>query len=337
VTGSFIPELLAKNSNNIHPYTIFTPASEHTAMIKIMFQSFLLMSVTAAALAQSVSINPGALLQDCADCPEMVVIPSGAFTMGENDGDPERTEGPERMVTIPKAFALGRYEITVGQFADFIAATGQEPEVDECSMWVMTEMSTPNRTWRDPGYKRSVRNDEAVVCVSWRDARAYAAWLSGVTGQRYRLPTEAEWEYAAKGGTESLYYWGNDPDDACRYANVYDTTAAAKWPTEDWDAPACDDGFADTSPVGSFEPNPFGLYDILGNVWEWNQDCAILPYPDSPTDGSAVEVEGACDLRSIRGGGWITQAYRQRPTWRGTDPERQMDAFFGFRIARDLN
>ena len=136
----------------------------------------------------------------------MVVIPSGAFTMGENDGDPERTEGPERMVTIPKAFALGRYEITVGQFADFIAATGQEPEVDECSMWVMTEMSTPNRTWRDPGYKRSVRNDEAVVCVSWRDARAYAAWLSGVTGQRYRLPTEAEWEYAAKGGTESLYY-----------------------------------------------------------------------------------------------------------------------------------
>ena len=327
-------------------------------MIKIICRTAVFSLFASSASGQSVSLEPGALVQDCADCPEMVVIPSGSFAMGENDGDPERSEGPERNVdpnqgtpsigdpersegpernvTIANSFALGRFEVTVGQFAKFIDATGQEPEVD-CSMWIMTEMSTPNRTWRDPGYKRPVRDDEPVVCVSWRDARAYTAWLSGVTGQRYRLPTESEWEYAAKGGTDSVYYWGADPDDACRYANVYDTTAAAKWPTEDWDAPACDDGFAETSPVGSFEPNQFGLYDILGNVWEWNQDCSILPYPDQPTDGSAAEVEGACDRRAIRGGGWITQAYRQRPTWRGRDPERRMAAFWGFRVARDLN
>ena len=306
-------------------------------MIQIMAAGLVAFNFIGPAEAQTVSLEPGAVFQDCADCPEMVVVPSGSFTMGENDGDPERTEGPERHVIIKNSFALGRYEVTHKQFAEFVSATGQAPEVDECSMWVMTDISTPDRNWLDPGYKRPVREDEAVVCVSWRDARAFVAWLSGKTGQRYRLPTEAEWEYAAKGGTETKYFWGEDPDIACDYANVYDITAAAKWPTDDWDAPACDDGFADNAPVGQFKPNPFGLYDILGNVWEWTQDCSILPYPPEPVDGSAIEVEGACDWRAIRGGGWITQAYRQRPTWRGRDPERRMGAFFGFRVARDLN
>lgn len=306
-------------------------------MIHIKAPFLVALMAVGVAHAQTVSLEPGSVFRDCADCPEMIVIPSGSFTMGENDGDPERTEGPERSVTITNAFALGRYEVTHDQFAEFVAATGQAPEVDECSMWVMTDISTPDRNWLDPGYKRPVRGDEAAVCVSWRDAKAFVAWLSGKTGQRYRLPTESEWEYAAKGGTETLYFWGNDPDQACEYANVYDTTAAEKWPTDGWDAPACNDGFADNAPVGQFKPNPFGLYDILGNVWEWTQDCSILPYPAEPVDGSSVEVEGECEWRAIRGGGWITQAYRQRPTWRGRDPERRMGAFFGFRVARDLN
>ncbi|MFL2770563.1 MAG: formylglycine-generating enzyme family protein [Rhodospirillaceae bacterium] len=289
------------------------------------------------AEAQTVTLSSGSVFRDCMDCPDMVVIPSGKFTMGENDGDPERTEGPERTVTITNAFALGRFEVTYDQFAKFVSATGQEPEVDECSMWIMADLSTPHRTWRDPGYKRVVKGKEAVVCVSWRDAKAFVAWLSGKTNERYRLPTEAEWEYAAKGGTESLYFWGENPDDACDYGNVYDTAAAEKWPTENWDAPACTDGFPDNAPVGQFKPNPFGLYDILGNVWEWTQDCSILPYPKQPIDGSSVEVEGECEWRAIRGGSWITQAYRQRPTWRGRDPERRMGAYFGFRVARDLN
>lgn len=306
-------------------------------MIKIIGLTLTALLMGLPAAAQQVSLAPGAVLQDCATCPEMVVIPTGSFTMGENDGDPERTEGPERHVTIANAFALGRYEVTVAQFAEFVAATGQTPEVDECSMWIMVDQSTPDRNWRDPGYKRSIRDDEAVVCVSWRDARAYVAWLSGKTGQTYRLPTEAEWEYAAKGGTETLYFWGDDPNDACTYANVYDTTAAEKWLTDSWEAPACTDGFADNAPVGSFKPNPFGLYDILGNVWEWTQDCSVLPYPDAPVDGSAVEIEGECEWRAIRGGAWITQAFRQRPTWRGRDPDRRMGAYFGFRVARDLN
>ena len=186
------------------------------------------------AEAQTVTLSSGSVFRDCMDCPDMVVIPSGKFIMGENDGDPERTEGPERTVTITNAFALGRFEVTYDQFAKFVSATGQEPEVDECSMWIMADLSTPHRTWRDPGYKRVVKGKEAVVCVSWRDAKAFVAWLSGKTNERYRLPTEAEWEYAAKGGTESLYFWGENPDDACDYGNVYDTAAAEKWPTENF-------------------------------------------------------------------------------------------------------
>ncbi len=172
-----------------------------------------------------------------------------------------------------------------------------------------------------------------MVCVSWRDARAYAAWLSTRTGFRYRLLSEAEWEYAAKAGAVTRFPWGDNPDDACRFANLYDRSAVAlKMPY----APAgCTDGFAKVAPVKSFPPNRFGLYDMTGNVWQWVEDCYLYQYPEWPVDGMPVEVYSACPLRAIRGGSWGTRVDRLRPTWRGRDAETTMNILFGFRVARE--
>ena len=286
--------------------------------------------------AFAVSLSVGAVFSDCADCPQLVVIPPGNFTMGHDGGEPGRYEGPVREMQIARAFALGRYEVTQREFRRFVEASGHQTH-GGCRIWDGEQwLERDTADWTDPGYGRPPADDEPVVCVSWLDAHAYVAWLAVETGQPYRLPSEAEWEYAARAGADGEFPWGDDELQACSHANVYDLSGHAEWGFS-WEPLACEDGSPGVAPVGSFPPNAFGLHDMLGNVWQWVEDCYIVPYPeDGPRDGSPVQAQGACDRRSVRGGSWITRIYRHRLSWRGRDPEPTLFSYFGFRVARDL-
>jgi formylglycine-generating enzyme required for sulfatase activity len=278
----------------------------------------------------------GRVFKDCRDCPEMVVVPPGRFKMGRDAGEKDRYEGPVREVTVGYAFAVGRFELTNAQYRRFVEATGHKTAGSGCNAFFGSRVEPlPNTSWRDPGYGRPIRDDEPVACIRWSDAKAYVSWLAGRTGKRYRLLTEAEWEYAARAGTQGDYVWGDDPSLACRYANIHDVSAVKYGPPLPYSAPACDDGYAEVAPVGRFAPNAFGLYDMIGNVWEWVEDCYQVPYGPTPVDGSAQLAEG-CDRRGVRGGSWRTGYERQRSAFRGRDPEALTSQIFGVRIARDL-
>jgi len=195
--------------------------------------------------------------------PQMVWIPAGSFRMGDIYGGGENDEKPVHRVSINR-FAMSRTEVTVGEFRRFVNATGYKTDAEKGgSCWTVSQNEGAN--WRSPRFSQSDKHP--VTCVSWNDGVAYAEWLSQQTGQQYRLPTEAEWEYAARAGTETARYWGNDPDKACGYANVADKTAKQEY--SNWSIHNCTDGYAQTAPVGQFKPNKFGLYDMLGNLWEW--------------------------------------------------------------------
>ena len=301
-----------------------------------------------ALSTQSLSLAPGAIFQDCADCPEMVVIPSGTFRMGsdrrEQMREGLRPEGPIRTVTIARPFAAGRFEVTNAAYAAFIEATGYSP-TNGC---VPSGGRDPvdGITWRNPGIGTEVADDEPVVCVDWHDAKAYTLWLAGRTGFRYRLLTEAEWEYATKAGSTAVWPWGDKEGDdethICRYGNVFDESGLTDPRSNIGEnaaatAVACDDGYPSLAPVGQFTPNAFGLYDTIGNVWEWVEDCSVTLYSDTPVDGTAWQAPGVCEKRAVRSGSWRTRISRHRPTFRGRDPADLAYFMFGFRVARDLN
>lgn len=277
----------------------------------------------------------GQRFRDCDDCPEMVVVPPGEFQMGANGGEADRPEGPVRKVRIPRAFAVSRFEVTQEQFARFVVDTGRAMP-GGCQIWNGTAwIGPPASDWTNPGYGRVPFAEEPVACMTWRDADDYAAWLANRTGKSYRLLSEAEWEYAARGGAVGDYSWNSSAGSPCEHANVYDATGA-RHNGFDWPAFDCDDGYAQAAPVGSFAPNAFGLYDMLGNVWEWTADCYVAPYPSTPIDGSAIAVAGDCERRTVRGGSWITRPSRQRLTFRGRDPPDTRYSYFGLRVARSL-
>lgn len=282
----------------------------------------------------TIRLAPGAVFADCAECPEMVVIPPGSFTMGHDGGvNEERYEGPPHRVTIDYAFAFGRTEITTAQFREFVEDTGYRAGTD-CRMWTgETIEGVPGKDWQDPGYGRPPRDDDPVACVSWFDAKAYAKWVADKTGRAYRLPTEAEWEYVGRSGSQDSYPWGEDPDGGCAVANYYDESARGLRP---WDPVACTDGHRIVAPVGSIAPNAFGVFDVVGNVWEWVEDCYVVPYGSQPVDGSAHQVEGPCEKRGVRGGAWHSRATWQRPSFRGRDTEDFVTQVFGIRLVREL-
>ena len=170
--------------------------------------------------------------------------------------------------------------------------------------------------------------------MSWQEARSYAEWLSRETGEAYRLPSEAEWEYVARAGTETARYWGDSDIAQCRHANGADAAALQKYP--DWITASCSDGYSESAPVGSFEPNAFGLYDVLGNVWEWTLDCWNERYSGAPVDGSAWE-SGDCTTRVSRGGSWENTPERLRSAMRARDPEEFRSRTGGFRVVRTIN
>jgi len=272
--------------------------------------------------------------RDCDLCPTLVTVPAGSFRMGSPPGEEAHSndEGPVRTITFARAFAAGRYEVTKREYAAFVAATGRPDRsgcyVDETGDWELKE----DRSWRDPGFAQS--EDEPVVCVSWDDADAYAAWLSAETGKDYRLLSESAWEYAARAGSRDARFWGDDSVLACDFANVHDRTSKAEVGIS-WDPHDCDDGVARTAPVGRYRANGFGLYDTLGNVWEWTADCWIDDDAGAPSDGSA-RSGGPCKDRVIRGGSWYCGPWFVRSAER-TGVESAIRIFdVGFRVAREL-
>ena len=189
------------------------------------------------------------------------------------------------------------------------------------------------KDWRNPGYAQE--DPHPVACVSWEDAKAYVVWLSGRTGKAYRLLTEAEWEYAARAGTTTRRFWGDYGDESCAYANGADQTTKAQVPgAANWLVANCNDRYAHTAPVGSYRANAFGLFDMLGNVWEWTEDCWNGNYGDAPSDGRAWAT-GDCSQRVVRGGSWsdIPMFLRSALRFRGSTAIR--DSYVGFRVARD--
>ncbi|MBI5430082.1 MAG: formylglycine-generating enzyme family protein [Nitrosomonadales bacterium] len=275
----------------------------------------------------------GTLFRDCPNCPEMVVIPAGTFDMGSPDSEPERDddEGPVRKVKV-SAFALGKTEITRGQFAEFVRQTRYDAG-ERCLTLDAGRFAERDGNWRKPGFPQDDRHP--VTCVNWNDAQAYAQWLSRKTGRQYRLPTEAEWEYAARAGTRSARYWGDAPDTACRYANVTDKTAKTQIPaTLAWRAHDCNDRYAYTAPAGRFKANAFGLRDMLGNVWEWTGDIYHDSYEDAPVDGNAWQGSGTS--HALRGGSWNSDPQNVRAAVRNSNRAALRFSFFGFRLARKL-
>ncbi len=284
--------------------------------------------------AASVAAAPESF-KDCAVCPEMVAVPAGTFRMGSPPDQEAHSddEGPVHSVTFGRPFAVGRFEVTRAEFAAFVAATGRADipgcYVEETGSWE----DRPDRSWRDPGYDQT--DVDPVVCVSWDDARAYTVWLAGRTGRSYRMVSEAEWEYVARAGSSEARFWGDDSAAACGFANVQDRTGKAASP--DGHSPHdCDDGIAKTAPVGRYAANSFGLYDTLGNVWEWTADCWIDDYAGAPDDGSAW-THGPCESRILRGGSWYYGPWFVRSAERVGVPagDRYFDA--GFRVALDLD
>jgi formylglycine-generating enzyme required for sulfatase activity len=286
------------------------------------------------------TLKPGETFQECDDCPEMVVVPAGSFAMGSADNEKGRRkdEGPQHTVTIGLPFAVGKVPVTVDQFADFVSATGYDAE-GKC--WGFQEGKFgewPGRSWRNPGF---VQNGvHPAVCLSWTDAKAYADWVASKTGKAYRMLSEAEWEYAARGRTEPgsypRYSFGDEDADICRYANVADRAWKSAVPGMEHAVGApCNDGYAYTSPVGAFAPNEFGLYDMLGNARQWTADCHQdgENYVGAPSDGSAWR-SGDCSRHYLRGGSW---ARFNRLAARGRQSADFREEDIGVRLARTLD
>ncbi|MBR0649372.1 formylglycine-generating enzyme family protein [Roseomonas terrae] len=311
--------------------------------VRILAAVFVVLGTIGAARAQV----PQATFSDCAQCPEMVALPGGTFTMGVPRGEEER-EGvpadlrgrsePLRRVTIAPGLAMSRTPVTLGQFTAFVEATGHAPE---SSCWAFVNngatyeyQETPSLNWRNPGFAQ--KEDHPVVCVNWQDAEAYARWLATTTGKPYRLPSEAEWEFAARAGTTTARFWGDSQAPACEFANVADLSLAEalnldRRPQFSF---RCNDRHVYTAAVRSFRPNAFGLYDMLGNVWQWTLDCLNPNLEGQPADGSP-RLYGDCAARAMRGGSWshLPWYVRAGNRVRGTAADRFN--FAGIRVVRD--
>jgi len=240
--------------------------------------------------------EPGVVFQDCDVCPEMTVIPAGSFIMG-SDGR-HKYERPSHKVTIAKPFAMGIYEVTFDEWQACFDDGG-------CS--------------RVPDDHKWGKGRRPVMNISWYETQPYVEWLSKKTGHTYRLPTEAEWEFAARGGTTTEFWWGDKVGE--NLANCRD--CKSQWSKKG------------SAPVGSFAPNPFGLYDVHGNEWEWLEDCWNPTHEGAPGDGSA-RMDGNCDLRVMRSGSWYYFSKNIRSAWRFKNDARVKSYGIGMRVMREL-
>ncbi len=282
----------------------------------------------------------GTVLRDCAACPELVVVPAGSFTMGAAPGEAADEEvpgafrsrsDPATAISIPGPLAIGRFEVTRGEYARFVAQTGYDTG---STCWTFENgkyEERAERTWRAPGFV--VDDRHPVACVSWEDAQAYVRWLSRETGKSYRLLSEAEWEYAARAGTTTRRPWGDAAEAGCVHANIADASARRVVAGMTWGT-VCDDGHAHSAPVGSYRANAFGLHDMIGNVWEWTADCWNESHDGASRDGSA-RLTGDCSRRVMRGGSWGLLPRSARSAYRHRIAADLRGAFNGFRVVRD--
>jgi formylglycine-generating enzyme required for sulfatase activity len=283
--------------------------------------------VVAATQAQS-----PAVAQD-----DMVLIPAGSFDMGSSEAETSRNhvpqefaehEHPSHKVNI-SAFLLATHDVTRGEFAEFVSATAYSSS--GCHVWDGYQwLDLAAASWRNPGFDQTAR--DPVVCVNRADIQAYITWRSKMTGRAYRLPTEAEWEYAARAGTTTSRYWGDDAAKQCAFANGAAESYSRRFPQEPDVNRACSDGYVFTSPVGSFAPNPWGLFDMLGDVWQWTADCGNASFDGAPSDGSAWS-SGDCVHHVYRGGSWFDGPWLIRSATRNFgDVDRRFNGT-GFRLA----
>ncbi len=270
--------------------------------------AFLLMTLLTAAAARS---QPQ-VIRDCPECPELVLVPAGSSAMGAAIGEEDAENVPSEFrgwsrsrhtVRIARPFWLGLHDVTRGEFAAFVRSAKRE--VSGCH---------GGQSWQAPGFAQT--DNDPVVCVTAEYADAYVQWLSQVTGNAYSLPSEAEWEYAARAGTDGVHYW-HDDGALCRHAA----------------AGGC--GLTGTVPAGRYPPNGFGLHEMLGEVWQWTADCWHDDYQGAPADGSAW-LSGNCSLRVVRGGAWSTSAWALRAAGRDADRISYRASDVGFRVARTV-
>lgn len=252
---------------------------------------------------------PVTTFKDCGVCPGMILIPAGEFVMGSPVSDEYRDsdEGPQHSVTIPRAFAIGKYEVTFAEWDACVVdggCNGHQP--------------------KDEGWGRGSR---PVINVSWDDAEAFVEWLSRKTGKQYRLPSEAEWEYAARAGTTTPFHTGSTI--STDQANFRGTSNYRRRPKGVFRKK--------TVQVGSFPPNAFGVHDMHGNVFEWVKDCLHVSYAGAPADGVAWTAGGQCEKRVLRGGSWCDDPWTLRSAFRYYLDTYFRDYDFGFRVARTLD
>ena len=291
----------------------------------------------------------GASFRDCPSCPALNRIPAGQFLAGSTaeetlrehvDAELAAREQPQILVMVSRPFAMSIYPVTRQQYAGFVGETHWRGN-GACA----TLLDGPSNrwgpevrlNWRHPGFTQTDR--DPVVCVNLQDATQYATWLTHKTGRRYRLPTGAEWEYAARAGATTARTWGDGREAACLYANVSDISRA-KADNHGVVNPehffSCNDRFVRTSPVGSFRPNAFGLYDMLGNVWEWTADCLDADQRDAPSDTTA-RTSGNCESHVDRGGAWTNSPKYVRFGVHHPDLVTTRDTVLGFRVVREID
>ena len=283
-------------------------------------------SFTSPAAQETGAASQSPAVEDLPLIPELVAIPAGSFAMGctagwdDSVGGCRANEFPAQQVDV-QAFRLGRHEVTRGQFRHFINETNYltiaEQKTHGCSVadpqkpgsWIID----PALNWRRPGFKQT--DSHPVVCISWKDTQQYLAWLNQKTQNQYRLPSEAEWEYAARAGRVTAIYWGSKGNQ--RFANYQDVAADDKW--------------VNTAPVGRYVANDFGLHDMSGNAWEWTASCWRASYQmPEPED---CKGNGARRVR--RGGGWDNSPPSIRSAYRSSGSEIERSYLYGFRVAHD--
>lgn len=271
--------------------------------------------------------------------PEMVFIKGGTFMMGSPESEQGREHDERQHKVTLDDFYMGKHEVTVGEFRAFVQATGYKTQAEQDSTKGCFGLKETREkvdlewlaqhSWRSPGFAQTAQHP--VVCVSWEDANAYTAWLTSTTGTHYYLPTEAQWEYAARAGSPATYAWGANPAAACRSANVADTSFAERYSLNENAEFSCDDGAVHTAPVASLQANTYGLYDMLGNVTEWTCSAYDSSYQEGKEQRCTVGHEGQ---HVTRPGSWYNQPELIRFAYRGRLDSSDRSNFIGFRLAK---
>ena len=320
------------NTSPMHALRLW--AAIATVFISVVWGATFLLGSTASFTGAQLGSLPS--FKDCSACPDMIVLPTGEFLMGSpaSENGHIDVEGLPRRVTISQRIAIGKFEVTVEQMSAFIAETGMNvggschliPDPGRTvAIW-----SEPTASMLAPGF--DITPSHPAVCISWHEAQSYVAWLHRRTGKPYRLPTEAEWEYAARAGSTARYSFGNDETALCGYARFADLGSQFGW------GDGCRSNVATygTTPVGILKPNPWGLFDMHGNAWEWVEDCWTPNPQKMPVDGSAFSRPGSCEIGVIRGGSFAAGSRRVRSAIRS--PVRTTKHFYnsGLRVALSL-